>query len=342
MQKKLLVAAVGAALALGPVLSAQAMDVKIKGRVRAELVNVDGDTINNGDSRWEQGDANGDSRWGIFASEDLGNGLKAVARVDFQTSAIVGGDGDELNREHFVGIAGGFGQITFGRTQPAYKSINVGWDPYVAAFLQSRRAGGSSGDTFGHNGFRDDIIAYTTPKGSPIKVMAQVVLDEKNGQDGEYHVAAMWKGGPLELVAAANNDPQENGDDLQNMKVAARFKSGGFTGMVQYEDVDQGGSIRANGNRIDVDPVTTGTQNLGQGSFLLVGLGYKFGGNVLYGQVGGFSSDVDTISDVDYFAIGVTHFFSKKTRVYAGYSNIDVKDVGKTNMFGAGIRFDFG
>jgi predicted porin len=342
MQKKLLVAAVGAALALGPVLSAQAMDMKIKGRVRAELVNVDGDTINNGDSRWEQGDANGDSRWGIFASEDLGNGLKAVARVDFQTSAIVGGDGDELNREHFVGIAGGFGQITFGRTQPAYKSINVGWDPYVAAFLQSRRAGGSSGDTFGHNGFRDDIIAYTTPKGSPIKVMAQVVMDEKNGQDGEYHVAAMWKGGPLELVAAANNDPQDNGDDLQNMKVAARFKSGGFTGMVQYEDVDQGGSIRANGNRIDVDPVTTGTQSLGEGSFLLVGLGYKFGANVVYGQVGGFDSDVDTISDVDYFAIGVTHFFSKKTRIYAGYSNIDVKDVGKTNMFGAGIRFDFG
>jgi len=342
MQKKLLVAAVGAALALGPILSAQAMDVKIKGRVRAELVNVDGDSINGGDSRWEQGDANGDSRWGIFASEDLGNGLKAVARVDFQTSAIVGGDGDELNREHFVGIAGGFGQITFGRTQPAYKSVNVGWDPYVAAFMQSRRAGGSSGDTFGHNGFRDDIIAYTTPKGFPVKIQAQVVADEKNGQDGEYHVSASWKGGPLEIIAAANNDPQDSGDDLQNMKVAARFKSGGFTGMVQYEDVDQGGSIRANGNRIDVG-TAAGTQNLGNGSFLLVGLGYKFGSNVVYGQGGGFSSDDDGISDVDYYALGVTHFFSKKTRVYAGFSSIDVKDMDdKTTMFGAGIRFDFG
>lgn len=341
MQKKLLVAAVGAALALGPVLAAQAADVKIKGRVRAEIVNVDGDTINNGDSRWEQGDANGDSRWGIFASEDLGNGLKAIAVLDFQTSAIVGGDGDEANREHYVGIEGGFGRLTLGRTQPAYKTVNVGWDPFLAGFMQSRRAGGSTGDTFGHNGFRDDIIAYTTPKGSPIEVQADFVMDEQDGNDGEYHLAAKWKGGPLEVIAAMNNQPVDSGDDLQNMKVAARFQSGGFTGFVQYEDVDQGGSIRANGNRIDVGSAA-GTQNLGEGSFLLVGLGYKFGSNVINANIGGFDSDVDTISDVDYFAIGVTHFFSKKARIYAGYSNIDVKDVGETSMFGAGIRFDFG
>lgn len=341
MQKKLLVAAVGAALALGPVLAAAA-DVKIKGRVRAEVVNVDGDTINGGDSLWEQGDKNGDSRWGIFASEDLGNGLKAIARLDFQTSTIVGGDGDELNREHFVGIEGGFGSLTFGRTQPAYKTVNVGWDPYLASFMQSRRSGGSTGDTFGHNGFRDDIIAYTTPKGMPITIQADFVMSEEADQDGEYHLSASWKGGPLEVIAAMNNDPTDAGDDLQNAKIAARFKSGGFTGFVQYEDVDQGGSIRANGNRIDVDPVTAGTQSLGEGSFLLVGLGYKFGSNVINANIGGFDSDVDTISDVDYFAIGVTHFFSKKARVYAGYSNIDVKDVGETSMFGAGIRFDFG
>lgn len=337
MHKKLLAVAVGAALAAGPLVSAQAAEVKIAGKIQAEIVNVDGDTINGGDSIIQQGDRNGMSRWNLKASEDLGNGLTAIVLMDFITNQIVGGDGDENNREHYVGLTGSFGMVTLGRIQSAYKTVNVGWDPFLATFMQSRRAGGASGTTFGHNGFRDDIIQYRTPKGSPVTVTGQIVVDENADQDGEYHLSAKWKGGPLELVAAVSSDPNKDpavngGDDLQNLKVAARFSSGGFTGFFQYEDVDQGGPISANSNSIT---------SLGEGSFMVVGLGYKFGSNMIHGNFGGFDAD-DASSDVDYFALGVVHFLSKKTRVYAGYSNIDVKDVGETDMFGAGIRFDFG
>ena len=339
MNKKLLAVAVGAALAAGPVLSAQA-DVKVKGILLNELVNVDGDTVD----LVQQGDSNGMSRWYIDASEDLGNGLTAFGRVAFGITGALTNDGAENNRDNWVGIKGGFGAVTFGRQVPCYAGAGgSAWDPFVATFMQARRAGGMSGDTFGHNGFRDDLIGYATPKGSPIRVCAQLVMDESANQDGEYFVGLSWKGGPLEIIAATNNDPNEP-DDLQNMKVGARFQSGGFTGFFQYEDVDQGGGIFANGNRINGvgDPASAvGANTLGEGNFMLVGLGYKFGSNMIHGNFGGFDAD-DAGSDVDYFALGVVHFLSKKTRVYAGYSNIDAKNVGETDMFGAGIRFDFG
>jgi predicted porin len=60
-----------------------------------------------------------------------------------------------------------------------------------------------------------------------------------------------------------------------------------------------------------------------------VGAGYKFGNNLVAGNVGGFDANSGG-TDVDYFALGVTHFFSKKTRVYGGYTSVDVD-----------IRFDF-
>jgi len=340
VNKKLLAAAVGAALVAAPVLSAQAAKISVSGRVEVEVVNTDADSGNIGgtgtSSATEVADSNGMSRWGIKASEDLGNGLSAFAQIEFQINAA--DNFNEANRGQFVGLKGKFGKVYLGRDHSAYKTTGgVKWDPYTATFLQSRRSGGMSGTTFGQNGFRDNLLAYETPKGSPIYVKAQYVIDDSTsaggdgaGRDGEYHIGVGWKGGPLEIIAAASHDEARSED---NAKVGARFKSGGFTGFIQYEEVDNGGPIRPNGNTI--------YSNVGKGSFAVVGLGYKFGNNVVAGNVGGFSADGNG-NDVDYYAIGLTHFFSKKTRGYVGYASTDVKNVNKATMFGAGLRFDFG
>jgi len=340
VNKKLLAAAVGAALVVAPTLSAQAAKISIFGRVEAEVVNTDADKGNIGgtgtSSATEVGDSNGMSRWGIKAEEDLGNGLSAIGNVEFQIDAA--NNFNEANRSQFVGLKGKFGTIYLGRDHSAYKTTGgVKWDPYAATFLQARRAGGMSGTTFGQNGFRDNLLGYETPKGSPIYVKAQYVVDDSTssggdpaGRDGEYHIGVGWKGGPLEIIAAADHDEVRSED---NAKIGARFSSGGFTGFVQYEEVDNGGPISANGNTL--------VSSVGKGSFVVVGLGYKFGNNVVAGNVGGFSADGNG-NDVDYFAIGLTHFFSKKTRGYVGYSDIDAKNVNKATLFGAGIRFDFG
>ena len=80
MQKNLIALAVGATIAAAPIVATQA-DVKLWGRFEVEVVNIDGGDF---DNKWEQGDGNGMSRFGIDASKDLGNGLKAVGRYAFK------------------------------------------------------------------------------------------------------------------------------------------------------------------------------------------------------------------------------------------------------------------
>jgi predicted porin len=331
MNKKLLAVAVGATLAAAPMLSAQAAKVTVYGQAEVEIVDVSTDNSPTIDGTY-QGDDNGRSRWGIKAEQDLGNGMKAIAKYEFQLDPSNGDD--QVARSQYVGLSGGFGELRLGRDHGAYKTAGgVAWDPYVATFMQARRGGGMSGGTFGHNSFRNDLIGYTTPKGlGGFWGQVQFVVDDRNGDDGDYHLAGGWKGGPLEIIVAANNDDSK---DAQNRKIGARYNSGGLTAAVQYEDVENGDGIRLNG-------VSTGASTA-DGSFLWVNLGYKFGNNLVSGSLGNFSSDT-AASDVDYLAIGVTHFFDKKTRVYGGYAKIDADGgttVDSADMWGVGIRFDF-
>jgi predicted porin len=329
MNKKLMAAAVGAALVAAPAFSAQAA-VKVSGKIEVELVNVNFDSDAMEDLT-QQGDDNGMSRLVFDASEDLGNGLKAIGRLAFQYDPS-NNDG-EKNRDQWVGLKGGFGAFLAGRLATPYKMYGgVKWDPFVATFLQARRSGGMSGDATGHNSFVDDVLAYATPKMGGFDATVAYIADENDATgvgDGTWTVGARWKGGPIEVIGAALH--LENADADQ-AKVGVRYKSGGLKAFVQYEDVDVGGSVRANGNTL--------VGQLGEGSFLLVGAGYKFGNNSIDGQVGGFDAD-GSGSDVDYFALGLTHFFSKKTRVYAGYASTDVDGGEAADMLGAGIRFDF-
>jgi predicted porin len=327
MNKKLLATAVGAALAASPLVATQAK-VKVQGRIKVELVRVNFDSK---DNITEQGDNNGDSRLVFNGSEDLGNGLKAIGRLAFQYDPSDGAD--QKNRDQWAGLKGGFGTFKIGRLPGTYKMYGgVGWDPYTATFLQSRRNGGMSGNSFGgHNGFNNDMIEYTTPKLGGLTLQGQYLADDTKGTDGSYMVGGKWKGGPVELVAATAHLESSGSESMDNSKFGARFKSGGLAAFILYEDVDDGGPINPNGNNI---------ATAGKGTFLNGGAAYKFGNNEIAGTVGSFDADGDA-SNVDHFALGLTHFFSKKSRIYAGYAKTDVKDGETAEMYGAGIRFDF-
>jgi predicted porin len=329
MNKKLLAIAVGATLAAAPVMATQAK-VKLWGRLEVEVVSVNSDNGSTFDGT-QQGDTNGQSRWGVDASEDLGNGIKAIGRMAWQIDPSNGSA--EKARDQWVGLKGGFGTFKIGRVPSSYKMFGgVKWDPYTATFLQARRSGGMSGGTYGHNGFNSDMVEYTTPKGmGGFKVQLQYSLD-KSSNDKDYHAGVSWKGGPVEVIGAASHS---DAADATNKKIGARFKSGGMFVFLQYEDVENGGDIRANGNKVG------GGASTKMGNFTVVGAGYKFGNNLIAGNVGKFNADTGGGVDVDYYALGLTHFLSKHTRVWAGYSHINAKTVDKVDQYGAGIRFDF-
>lgn len=78
----------------------------------------------------------GGSRLGFKGTEDLGGGLKAVFALE-QGVAVDTGAGGTFNRQSYVGLAGGFGQVTFGNTWTAMDDIlgasNSGFDSGLSA-----------------------------------------------------------------------------------------------------------------------------------------------------------------------------------------------------------------
>ena len=339
MNKNLIALAVGATIAAAPIVATQA-DVKLWGRLEVELVNLDGGKF---DKLNEMGDEGGMSRFGIDASKDLGNGLKAVGRYAFKMNPS---DGADISaRDQWVGLKGGFGGIILGRQPTAYKmNGGVKWDPYVATFMEARRSGGMSGDSLGHNGFVNDMITYASPKFAGIKFQASYIADEnatsggtKGSANGSYTIGGTGTWGPVNVIAAYTNFRNrsvgdiEGGDDITQGKIGVRYKGNGLTAALQFEDVDNIGSIRVNGQK-----VTPAGQTGGKMTF--ANLGYKFGNTLIAGNYGTTDSDTGA-SDVDYYAIGARYYFAKKVSAYLGWA--ETKTDTKYKLIGAGMRYDF-
>ncbi|MDX1353157.1 MAG: porin, partial [Thiomicrorhabdus sp.] len=67
-----------------------------------------------------------DSRLGVKGSEDLGNGLKAIYKMEFGVSIDDDANkGTLTNRNQYVGLSGGFGTILMGRHDTPTKMIQA-------------------------------------------------------------------------------------------------------------------------------------------------------------------------------------------------------------------------
>jgi len=172
MNKKLLTIAIGAALVAAPMYAAQA-DVKLYGRVQAELNNENIDNSSNA-SDTSIDDVGGQSRWGIKATEKLGNGLTAVSVLEFQLDPSR--NTGQSDRQQFVGLTGNWGTFALGSFQAPYKTTGgASYDPFVATHLQARRAGGMSGASgFGTNGFVRKTMVYLRPSGAASALLSAI------------------------------------------------------------------------------------------------------------------------------------------------------------------------
>ena len=374
MNKKLLTAAVGMALAAGPMLAAQA-GVKVYGKAQVELASEDfddglagiGDEFlrTNKFNRGTNGGSTGDSavtvednargRIGIKASEDLGGGLKGIVLFEWKLDTTLGGN-DTGQREAFVGLQGSWGTFKAGNLKTPYKYYGgVKYDPFVATNLEARRNGGMTGGLFGHNGFVSNALGYVSPKKKgPLQFWVVYVPDEKGlattgngggavGDDGDYSAGIKFGQKNWEVFGAiihnqhnvASGTTQE---DYDAIKVGGMWKMGPHKILAQYEDTDE-------------DQSTAGTSN--EGTILFVGYHLKFGGNnTLVVQVGDgelkFQGTALPKQEHSYVTVGVIHKFSKKTRVFAGFSNTDIDNEagvatadGERDVITIGIRKDF-
>ncbi|MGD8312192.1 MAG: porin [Gammaproteobacteria bacterium] len=263
---------------------------------------------------------------GFKGSEELGNGLKAIFKLDFQyDTTTVNKDGSLTDRDQWLGLAGNFGQVTFGTMSTSYKSHGAMIDPIYRTAQQARDRGlqstlhrdaGEEGQ-----GRADNTVRYDSPSWNGLKVAAHYTLDsdETDGEDDDpYGGGISYENGPL--LAYADYITSDVGGDDSAWKLGGKYGLGMFSFFAQYEKDD--GLISALGDNQTV----AGT---GDGADVwMIGATATLGNTMAmfsYGQ-GDDGSGGSTASSYDAWELVAAHNMSKRTMIYAGFSEIDCDD----------------
>ncbi len=327
MNKKLLVAAIGAAL-VGGAAVAQA-EVKLYGHGHLSVDSLDRDNNADDGSLFVSDNS---SRIGIRATEDVGGGLKAVAQFEL----LLGGDttttkgekgidtnraSPSTNRDNYVGLEGGFGALRIGVIDTATKDIGGIADLFYREQLGESRAIINVG---GADARVESGVHYLSPDFGGLSFKFQYGTEDDFASDDKIMAANVrWTAGPLTLGLGILNDENTGVgvEDTDVMRAAVKFDvGGGFTVAALYQTVDNIGGA----NGADQDAMG-------------IGASFKAGNNIFKAQF--YTADErDNAPNTggDQTSIGWDHLFSKTVKGYVTYATTSNESAATFGVGGNG------
>ena len=238
MNKKLLAAAVAAAVVAAPAAFAEST---VYGKFHTS---IDSNDFEDGSDNYTVKSRS--SRIGFKGSEDLGGGLKAIYQAEFsvQTDGNDGGNGQDGGdgwggqRNTFIGLSGGFGTFLVGRHDTPTKiafygagnerlgdsiiDLNPGGNAPIGVFTEYRA---------------DNAIAYVSPSFSGFTFAAAVIPGEE------------CDSGDTRGTCASSGDHAADGI-ADHFSLGLIYKGNGVRASIGYEEFDnQGRGVRIAGNR---------------------------------------------------------------------------------------------
>ncbi|MGB5425324.1 MAG: porin [Gammaproteobacteria bacterium] len=365
MIKKILPVMIGAAL-VGVTGSAVA-DVTAMGHIDTSMNSTKNELLSNND-RLNNLTCTTCS-FGFKGSEDLGNGLSAIFKIDFQYDTTERNRG-LTDRDQWVGLGSNFGKLRIGTISTVYKSHGAMIDPIYRTVGQGRDWGLQSGLHTGAGdteaqGRATNTIRYDSPTFAGFQVAGhytvQTETESDPNADSPWGIGGHWQGGGF-LVFADYITSDAGGDD-DAWKVGGRFGFDKFAIFGQYEG--DGGAIsgRSNGAVYDSD-LDTDIDYVGVGDGAdtwFVGGTAGFGNNLIYaaygqggdknGATGSYIDNTGTVPVVvevdnvntkyDSWEIFGVHSLSKRTKAYLGFVQQDYDDLGKIDNWALGMKHTF-
>jgi predicted porin len=291
---------------------------------------------------------------GVKGTEDLGNGLKAFYKMEWDVDVADGGG--LKGRDQFAGLKGGWGKALFGTASSNYKQMGSKIDPFWHHAGEGRNYintmskyhGGKGTD----RGRMTNMLQYTTPKMAGIEVVVNYTL---NGASLANPAAPAPQNCAASVGAGSDfADPGAGDTSLRDLGFASFGDLG--TGVCGGDET-LGAGIRWSNKNILVyfdylDPDEYGTQGVESDSDIadesIMKIGGKFSGKQFWvsaqyemaeDQTGGdymfiggnfdinknnaIAATVGQQSDISTgYAIGYTHKMSKQTKVYVDYSAV--------------------
>ena len=326
MIKKILPAMIGAALVAG-VTNATA-DVTAMGHIDTSIVYQDLD-ISGVDSTSNLVCTT--CSFGFKGSEDLGNGLKAIFKIDFQYDTTERNAGGSLtDRDQWLGLGSNFGQLRIGTISTSYKSHGAMIDPVYRTSVQGRDVGlqsvlqkgaGESGQGRATNTFR-----YDSPTFAGIMLTGHYTMQSDDGlvkTDNPWGIGGQWKAGGF--LVFADYITSDGGGDDDAYKLGGRFGWDKWAVFGQYEF--DGGLISANsGYQFDPDTGISPDGNGDGADTWFIGGTAGFGNNLIYaayGQSDDSTGETFFKTGGDHYEIVGVHSLSKRTKAYLGYAGSD-------------------
>jgi predicted porin len=269
------------------------------------------------------------SRLGFKGTEDLGGGLSAVFGLEAGLTIDNGTAGGlSFNRQSYVGFAGGFGEVTFGKMWTSYDDIEAGahslfggldFAPEYAVMLSGRDYIGNP-----NNGFK-----YTSPDFGGISGSVSYALDETVGGNAEvtaFHIK--YTGGPIYAGIAYQDEGTTGGlPNPEYIRANASYDFGVAQLLATYGN-KKVGAAKTNEYALGV--------NVPVGPAVVVSAGYATSkDNAAAGS-----------NKRTGFGLGATYALSKRTALYGAFTSADWKDGAgvKTNdisIWGVGVRHTF-
>jgi len=302
---------------------------------------------------------------GVKGSEDLGDGVKAIYKVEFQVNLLEPattlpsndpvdfapreGQGDLEGRDQFAGIKFGIGVFKAGTMSTNYKQTGEKVDPLyrtpleARGFLKTQSAVLHDTRRGINRGRQTNTLQYVSPNMAGVRVVANTTFsgsnDETSGigvrwQNKTWLVYADWIDSQTGDVT---NDGQSVGkcDTTTNCSVESAYKYGGsyrtkeFFVSLQYE----------------------AAENRTGGNYLFGSAYYNFNKNNQIIFTAGQYNAKDSVTDSDSkgYALAYNHKMSKLANLYVGYGkkasgeNISsgLTNAGNESMLTMGVRKRF-
>ncbi len=292
------------------------------------------------------------SRFGVRGSESLGGGLTAsfhleasvnndngtgaptstsnqalgttsITTVDQQR--IGNGQGLTWNRRSTVSLAGGFGELRFGRDYTPQFWNHTVYDPFGTNGVGTTRAlsGAGLGGANTVNVRASNTFGYFTPKMGGFQIWAQGYLGENAAvspalateDDGNgFAVRASYSAGPFSIAGTTAKTTFATGDVKSN-NIGASYMFGKAKLMGYYTRDSAGAGADQNGWLIG------GTMPVGPGT---VRLAYST-----------TETDVAGGASTDQIAVGYVYDLSKRTALYATFARVSNDNGASSTLNGA-------
>jgi predicted porin len=317
------------------------------------------------DTKLDSGGVN-TSRWGMKGSEDLGGGLKANFQLEQGFDVSTGAAQDSakaFNRQAWVGLSGGFGEVQLGKVWTSYDDIRSGANDTFGANIAS-----SFSTWVGYSDRTNNGIKYTSPSFGPFSGSLTYAL----GEDKTATVAAsrilslgvQYSAGPV-FVGYAHQEQKQSGVNgefnalpgfitaaLGTQLTTALFGALAIEGKTTYDLIDGsydfgaakvvGGYNRVKQTIVGLSGDATAKEfNLGVevpvSPSLNIGLGYA-------------RSDIESggqdISNTKGYSAAAVYSLSKRTAVYAAMTGTELEVSGtsdylKAKLFAVGVNHKF-